>query len=330
MSKLSLGGPTSSPASATVKCGWVEKYSVGRGFFPVRNWKKRWLMVTHQGLNYAKDQGSPAAGRTYVPFVSKTLGSAAAGGSGIQSSNNQPSTNITVIMAQEKERMTKGGVCMNPVFLFPVVTAIIHPEATDPNFFYFGLRFVETDTPRILLLRASTKEDREEWVRFIGQFVHAASLNGVPNMHPAIMKAPKVRDPEELDARSQNEVRKNVMGWDDGFQYRAFGSEEPCENMHEDPLNWDSDNETNGVSSPRESSEGGALTAGGGGSGAHAPLDRRASDGRLGRRSSHAASSLGAPPSPFPEPTTDVRLGAVAPATPSPAKAENFEWDECL
>ena len=219
----------SPPSAATpvqgvgvTKCGWVEKYSVGRGFFPVRNWKKRWLMVTHQGLNYAKGPNQEAQNRTYVPFI--------------QSGN------------------AKDGVKLRPVFLFPVVTAAIHPEATEPSMHYFGLRFEETDVPRILLLRTPSATERDGWVRFIGQFVHAASLNGVPISHPMTIRSAKP-DPEELDGKAQMELRKSVMEWDDGFKERVVSLEASVADAAA-PVNWESDDELSLSQSPRTSDTG--------------------------------------------------------------------------
>lgn len=209
--------PMGSPLN---RSGWVEKYSVGRGFFPVRNWKRRWLMVNHHGLNYSKDPKTEPQTRTFIPFTENSE------------------------KAKEGQQVGKGrkagDVKLRPVFLYPNVTAAIHSEATDANYFYFGVRFEESETPRILLLRTTDGQERDAWVRFIAQFVHAASiLSGVPMLHPVAMKNAKP-DPEELDPKSQADLRRAVIEWDDGFQHRVDGTVAP-DVVESAPVNWDSD-----------------------------------------------------------------------------------------
>jgi hypothetical protein len=168
--------------------GWIEKYSVGRGMLPLRNWQRRWFTIDNHGLNYAKSNFEAPQRRTYVPFVSMS---------------------------------TSRDVTMLPVFLYPHVTEQIHPAATDPTLFYFALRFEENRTPRVLLLRCATAEERSSWVRFLSQFVHAASLlTGVPLAHP-LSGYKRGYDPDELDAKEKKTLRQAVLDWDEGSQLRG-------------------------------------------------------------------------------------------------------------
>jgi hypothetical protein len=182
------------------KTGWLEKFSVGRGLIPVKNWQKRFFTVNHRGLNYSKAPGIPGEQRTYIPFVT-----------------------------------VSAEVQMNPVFLLPVVGPSIHPEAVLPDMFYFGLKFEEKGKPHALLLRTTSSADRESWVRFISSFVHVGAISGVPVAHPLDHSAPRAPDPEELDVREKQLLRRVIIDWDEGQTYRVLGeSIEP---------NWDSDDD---------------------------------------------------------------------------------------
>uniref|UniRef100_A0A7S1QAK3 PH domain-containing protein n=1 Tax=Neobodo designis TaxID=312471 RepID=A0A7S1QAK3_NEODS len=197
-----------------VKNGWLEKYSVGRGIIPFKNWQRRWFCVDHAGLNYAKSPNEAPSRRTFIPFVA---GSAAS-----------------------------GDVVMAPVFLYPNVTKDIHPEATG-DAFYFALRFQERGTPRLLLVRSNDRHDRDTWVRFLAQFVHAAALSGVPMAHPTVHR--KGIDPDELDPRERLQLKQTIMDWDEGLQLRAVGAEEPLQPDHfDDCAVWASDDESHNPS----------------------------------------------------------------------------------
>lgn len=174
------------------RTGWIEKYSVGRGILPIRNWQRRWFSVDNHGLNYSKSQFEPPAKRTYVPFVTST---------------------------------TSRDVFLNPVFLFPNVTKDIHSEASEGGTYYFALRFEENRVPRVLLLRTRVPEDRDSWVRYLAQYVHAAALTtGVPAYHPLSAAGQKKGyDPDELDAKEKKALRQVVLDWDEGAQLRAAG-----------------------------------------------------------------------------------------------------------
>jgi hypothetical protein len=186
------------------RTGWLEKFSVGRGLIPVKNWQKRFFTVNHRGLNYSKGPGIPGEGRTYIPFV-------------------------TAASAE---------VQMNPVFLMPVVGPALHPEAVLADKFYFALKFEEKGKTRILLLRANSSIDRDSWVKFIGSFIHACAVSGEAVAHPLDAKsAPRERDPEELDVHEKQVLRKVIIDWDEGQVYRAMGeSIEPT-------MDWDSDDD---------------------------------------------------------------------------------------
>lgn len=194
------------------KSGWLEKYSVGRGLIPLKNWQRRWFTVDHSGLNYSKTQFEPASRRTFVPFIA-----------------NASAANGDVIMAA--------------VYLYPAVTAAIHPEATDASMFYFALRFQERGTPRVLLIRTQVREDYELWTRFMAMFVHAAPMSGVPPSHPASAK--RGVDPDELDPREKIVLRQAVLEWDEGTHFRVGGDADtvhmPC--SFEDCTVWASDDE---------------------------------------------------------------------------------------
>ena len=174
------------------RTGWIEKYSVGRGILPIKNWQRRWFSVDNHGLNYSKSQFEPPAKRTYVPFVTST---------------------------------TSRDVFMNPVFLFPNVTKDIHSEASEGGTYYFALRFEENRVPRVLLLRTRVPEDRDSWVRYLAQYVHAAALTtGVPAYHPLSAAGQKKGyDPDELDAKEKKALRQVVLDWDEGAQLRSSG-----------------------------------------------------------------------------------------------------------
>lgn len=189
-SPVAAGG--SAPTSSVIdrnKSGWLEKFSVGRGILPVRNWQRRWFVVDHRGLNYSKSPSHEAQRRTQVPFVTLT-----------------PTREIA----------------LRPVFLFNNVTTAIHPEATSMSFFYFGLRFEEDGVAHVLLLRTALSPERDEWVRFIGLFVHSASVAGVPVSHPLCLTR-RPYDPEELDAHEKTALRRVVLEWDEGVQHRQHG-----------------------------------------------------------------------------------------------------------
>lgn len=199
--------PSSPPSRDIVRgmelsrSGWLEKYSVGRGLFPVKNWQRRYFTVSHSGLNYSKSKDVPADNRTYIPFV------AAEGFHEIR---------------------------MYPVFLLPIVTAAMHPEASDCNFFFFGIRFEEKGKPHLLLLRTTTASDRDQWVRFIGQYIHVGSLQGVPLLHPLDPSSPKTFDPEELDANEKRTLRRAVLEWDEGQDLRVtYGAASPEASMED-------------------------------------------------------------------------------------------------
>ena len=182
------------------KTGWLEKFSVGRGIIPVKNWQRRFFTVNHRGLNYSKAPGIPGEARTYIPFVT-----------------------------------VSAEVMMNPVFLLPVVSSAIHPAATSTDMFYFGLRFEEKGKSHVLLFRTSSAADRDSWVKFIGSFIHVGALSGVPVAHPLDPTVPRAPDPEELDVREKQMLRRTIIDWDEGQTYRAVGdSIEP---------NWDSDDD---------------------------------------------------------------------------------------
>lgn len=193
--------------SPVLKTGMLEKYSVGRGFFPVKNWQRRFFIVTYRGLNYSKGPQLPASTRTFVPFAS-------AGDSEVR---------------------------ILPVFLFPCMTPQLHPAATDPGMFYFAIGFEERDNSRMLLMRTPSTEERDDWVRFIGQFVHAAGRSGVSQSHP-LNSRHRVFDPEELDPREKTMLRRNVLEWDDGMRTAVQGgvTMDPVADV---PPNWDSDEE---------------------------------------------------------------------------------------
>lgn len=199
------GVPAAPPPPPVVqevrRTGWIEKYSVGRGILPIRNWQRRWFTVDNHGLNYSKSQFEPPQKRTYVPFVTST---------------------------------TSRDVFMNPVFLFPNVNKEIHSEATEPNIYYFALRFEENRTPRVLLLRTRVAEERDSWIRYLSQYVHAAALTtGVPAYHPLSQQgAKRGYDPDALDSKDQKALRQVVLDWDEGSHLRASG--EP--NLVPDPI----------------------------------------------------------------------------------------------
>lgn len=170
------------------RSGWLEKYSVGRGFIPVRNWQKRWFTVTHDGLNYSKTPDVRGDGRTYIPFIATE---------GLQ-----------------EMRMT-------PVFLFTHITESVHPAANDPNYFYFGVRFEEKSKPHVLLLRSSNFKEKDQWVHFISQFVHVGTNRGIPTLHPLDSASPRTFDPEELDPSEKRALKRAIMDWDEGQDLRS-------------------------------------------------------------------------------------------------------------
>jgi hypothetical protein len=196
-----------------IKSGFLEKYSVGRGIIPLKNWQRRWFCVDHAGLNYAKSPTEAPSRRTFIPFIT---GSCSA-----------------------------GDVVMAPVFLYPNVTEAIHPEAHGNTTYYFALRFQERGTPRLLLVRTNDAAERESWVKFLALFVHAAALSGVPTSHPAVTK--KGIDPDELDPRERQALKQTIMDWDEGMQLRINGREDPlvARETFEDCAVWASDDDSN-------------------------------------------------------------------------------------
>lgn len=200
-----------------VKSGWLEKYSVGRGIIPLKNWQRRWFCVDHAGLNYAKAPTETPSRRTFIPFIS---------GSG-----------------------SDGDVLLAPVFLYADVTEGIHPEASAASFCYFALRFQERGTPRLLLVRTADRAERDSWVRFLAQFVHAAALtSGIPAAHPTIHR--KGIDPDELDPRERQVLKQTILEWDEGLQLRAVGAGEPlvAPDSFEDCAVWASDEDSHSPS----------------------------------------------------------------------------------
>ena len=63
----------------TCKSGWLEKFSVGRGLLPVKNWQRRWFQVDHTGLNYSKAPSDKPSARTRIPFSERIHGASAEG-----------------------------------------------------------------------------------------------------------------------------------------------------------------------------------------------------------------------------------------------------------
>lgn len=139
---------------------------------------------------------------------------------------------------------------MNPVFILPNVGQNLHTEATDSAVFYFGLRFEEKTKAHFLLLRTTSFVEREGWVKFLTQFIHAGSVSlGVPVAHPIDPSVPRVHDPEELDARDRLILRRTIMEWDEGQDWR-----QACSCPQPLVSNWDSDGEggSSGHTSPRK------------------------------------------------------------------------------
>jgi hypothetical protein len=205
-----------------MRTGWLEKYSVGRGLIPLKNWQRRWFCVDHAGLNYSKSPMEAPSRRTFIPFVAG------------------PGANGDVVMA--------------PVYLYPNVTESIHPEAVGSSIYYFALRFQERGTPRLLLVRTNDSAERERWVRFLSLFVHAAALSGIPPSHPSAQK--KGVDPDELDPRERLLLKQTILDWDEGMQLRMAGVAEPVatrEGSFEDCAVWNSDEEVSGHPSRRNS-----------------------------------------------------------------------------
>lgn len=149
-------GTTTAPHTVALsKSGWLEKFSVGRGIFPFRNWQRRYVVATHAGLNYSSSSTSAGEARTFVPFASCPDSSL-----NNNSSNSSTLTSSTAVAAV--------GVCdvvQHPVFLIPVVSSSLHPEAKDQSSFsYFGIRFQEKGNVRVLLFRTTDAADRQQWV----------------------------------------------------------------------------------------------------------------------------------------------------------------------
>jgi hypothetical protein len=110
---------------------------------------------------------------------------------------------------------------LNPVFLFPNITESVHPAANDPNYFYFGVRFEEKSKGHVLLLRATSMRERDQWVHFMAQYVHVGTNRGIPNLHPVDSASPRTFDPEELDPNEKRMLRRAVLDWDEGQDIRA-------------------------------------------------------------------------------------------------------------
>ena len=194
-----------------IKSGWLEKYSVGRGIIPLKNWQRRWFCVDHAGLNYSKTPTEAPSKRTFIPFVA---------GAGAD-----------------------GDILMAPVYLYPNVTESVHPEATGSNIYYFALRFQERGTPRVLLVRMHDPGERESWVRFLAQFIQAAALSGIPSIQGGSKKG---IDPDELDPKERLLLKQTIMDWDEGCQNRVIGAPEPAvpPDAFDDCTVWASDEES--------------------------------------------------------------------------------------
>jgi hypothetical protein len=109
---------------------------------------------------------------------------------------------------------------MTPVFLFAHVNESVHPAANDPNYHYFGIRFEEKGKAHVLLLRAGSAREKEQWVRYIGQYIHVGTSRGVPTLHPLDSASPRTFDPEELDPNEKRALRKTIVEWDEGQEFR--------------------------------------------------------------------------------------------------------------
>lgn len=153
----------------------------------MRNWQKRWFTVTHDGLNYSKTPDVRGDGRTYIPFI-----------------------------ATEGLHEMK----MTPVFLFSHINESVHPAANDPSFHYFGIRFEEKGKAHVLLLRVASAKEKDQWVRYIGQYIHVGTSRGIPNLHPLDSASPRTFDPEELDPNEKRALRRTIVDWDEGQDIR--------------------------------------------------------------------------------------------------------------
>lgn len=116
-------------------------------------------------------------------------------------------------------------------FLHPTVTTDIHPNATDPTFFYFGVRFINSGKQLLLLLRARTELERTQWVDFLARklgpksigliadleeeddetgplFCRKARANGTEETVVATVESPTV--PKGKDGEGQSKVKSMV------------------------------------------------------------------------------------------------------------------------
>eukprot|EP00755_Sulcionema_specki_P038625 Sspe_Gene.23746::Locus_9284_Transcript_1_1_Confidence_1.000_Length_660::g.23746::m.23746 len=125
------GGDTHTMAhleSPSYKEGFLEKYSVGRGFTILRNWKKRYVRCKPNGLTYYKTL-EDAKPQGHVKFGFDTT-------------------------------------------LFSQVDTTIHPAAKDSSMHYFAIQFVdESSKARMLLLRTSSKSEKEAWCSVLGDWM---------------------------------------------------------------------------------------------------------------------------------------------------------------
>ncbi|RNE95174.1 hypothetical protein TraAM80_10357 [Trypanosoma rangeli] len=217
--------------------GWIEKFSIGRGFFSTKSWQRRYVMVDCKGIGYMhsppKRPMKPSSARCFVPF--------------------------------EGPRKRNGEMCLRPVYLLRHVTPFMHPEVPDKSqgtfasissgsdvsceYHYFAISFQERDKRFFMLLRTTTLEDYNVWTLVLSGYVPAGSINTVvPVPHPLVTSSgglrcflhPRlalffsrdehatnsscggfyVQDPDPCTEVELDRIHKLVLDWDEGEKSR--------------------------------------------------------------------------------------------------------------
>lgn len=183
--------------------GWLEKCSVGRGFFSRKGWRRRYTILTHEGVGYMH-QPPPTRLQT-LPLRRRARN----GKGGVEKTGElmRPSA-ARCFVPFGGFRKSNGEFRLRPVYFLRHVTPSMHPELFDVDsspsssglsasdslqeYHHFALSFEERNKRFFLLFRTPDREEYRAWALTFALYVSAGSVSTVvPVPHP--LEAPHYR-----------------------------------------------------------------------------------------------------------------------------------------
>ena len=216
-----------SPQSmALSKEGWLEKYSVGRGALPMKNWRKRYFVANVSGLDYFDN---PPRSQT------NNLKGKPLDGDSRKGKSKTEKRKIYFSVANSPALSHTGSQRQLPVFLLPHIDESFHPAAVNAGpanpfaqnmsvnnniYYYFALRFSENKQTLLLLCRTRDPLIRREWTDFLSLFIHSlgsnpAAAGSMLSSHPILVQVAAADNFEQQRvAYQKTEEQKNSISGD--------------------------------------------------------------------------------------------------------------------